>query len=317
MDVRRGTIRRAMSLHQNFFAWSEFDRSAALRVDAAWLAAERQGARARYLPVWRGHNLVVQADPPVALFLHRDAVDGLDGVEDSWFLGRVETASLFALDLSGIGDEAAAAALARRLAPDAAFLDLRQIGGLLPRADAAVLAYARGLAHWHQRHRFCGVCGHAANAAQGGHTRVCVNPACAATHFPRTDPATIMLVEAGDRCLLGRQSIWPAGMYSTLAGFVEIGESLEGAVAREVREESGIEVTDIRYHSSQPWPFPASLMLGFTARAVTTEIKLDDDELEDARWFSRADIARMPEMGLSLPRPVSIARRLIEDWMAG
>jgi NAD+ diphosphatase len=146
--------------------------------------------------------------------------------------------------------------------------------------------------------------------------RRCPNPACGATHFPRTDPAVIMLVVDGERCLLGRQSQWPPGMHSTLAGFVEPGESLERAVAREVREEAGIEIDDVAYHSSQPWPFPSSLMLGFTARATTTELRVDTTELEAARWFEKDWLlAHEDDDAFRLPRRDSIARRLIEDWL--
>jgi len=151
-----------------------------------------------------------------------------------------------------------------------------------------------------------------------GHTRECTDRACATIHFPRTDPATIMLVTDGDRCLLGRQKVWIPGMYSTLAGFVEPGESLEDAVAREVLEETGIAVGAVHYHSSQPWPFPANIMLGFHADATTTEIKVDYGELEDARWFERDWIlAHVDDDTFRLPRRDSIARRLVEDWLHG
>ncbi|MGA2228712.1 MAG: NAD(+) diphosphatase, partial [Syntrophobacteraceae bacterium] len=145
--------------------------------------------------------------------------------------------------------------------------------------------------------------------------RTCVNPQCGVVHFPRTDPAMIAIIRFGEKCLLGRQSIWPEHMYSALAGFVEPGESAEGAVAREVFEEVGLRVKDIRYHSSQPWPFPCSLMLGFTAEAVDERITLDDKELEEARWFGRGELQEAVENGtVKLPPPVSIAYRLIEDW---
>jgi NAD+ diphosphatase len=169
---------------------------------------------------------------------------------------------------------------------------------------------------WHARHRFCGVCGAPTESVEAGHVRRCTSPACGASHFPRTDPAVIMLVHDGDRALLGRQKIWPPGMYSTLAGFVEPGESLEETVAREVFEESGIRVAEVRYHSSQPWPFPASLMIGFHAAAASREIRMDQSELEDCGWFSRAELRDFGRQGKALPRADSIARRLIEDWLA-
>jgi NAD+ diphosphatase len=158
------------------------------------------------------------------------------------------------------------------------------------------------------------VCGGVTHSRDAGHRREC--GACGTSHFPRTDPAVIVLVHDGERCLLGRQSQWPAGMHSVLAGFVEPGESLEACVAREVAEESGILVDGVTYHSSQPWPFPQSLMIGFTARAVTTAILADDDELEHVGWYSRAFLKALPPDGpFRLPRPDSIARRLLDEWL--
>jgi NAD+ diphosphatase len=188
---------------------------------------------------------------------------------------------------------------------------LRLVATLLPADEAGLLGYARAMIFWRRQNRFCGVCGASTTAARGGHVLVCTNPACRHEHFPRTDPAIIVLISDGERALLGRQAAWPAGRYSTIAGFVEPGESLEDAVAREVFEETGVQVDLIEYHSSQPWPFPSSLMLGFTAHAVTTEVRLHDQELEDARWFTRAELAAgYPK----IPPNISISFRLIEDW---
>jgi NAD+ diphosphatase len=172
---------------------------------------------------------------------------------------------------------------------------------------------------WHTRHRYCGLCGSPTRSEEAGHMRRCTDAACNAMHFPRTDPAVIMLVTDGDRALLGRNKNFPLpGMYSTLAGFVEPGESLEDAVAREVREETGIEVGAVQYHSSQPWPFPGNIMLGFHAEARTTEITIDYGELEDARWFTRDWLSsHVDDDSFRLPRLDSIARRLIEDWLHG
>jgi NAD+ diphosphatase len=170
--------------------------------------------------------------------------------------------------------------------------------------------------HWHSRHGFCGVCGSPTLSASAGHVRKCTNPGCGSSHFPRTDPAVIMLAHDGERALLGRQKVWAKGMYSTLAGFVEPGESLEEAVRREVMEETGVAVGEVVYHSSQPWPFPASLMIGFHAEARSGTIDLVDGELEDAGWFTRAELRRFADQGKSLPRQDSIARQLVEDWLA-
>ena len=179
-----------------------------------------------------------------------------------------------------------------------------------------MLALARAILFWHARHRFCGLCGSPTRSEEAGHVRRCTDPACNTMHFPRTDPAVIMLVTQGEQALMGRSRHFPPGMYSTLAGFVEPGESLEEAVAREVREESGIEVGAVDYHSSQPWPFPANIMLGFHAQALTTEITVDFGELEDARWVERGWlIAHVDGDDFRLPRRDLIARRLIEDWL--
>jgi NAD+ diphosphatase len=191
-----------------------------------------------------------------------------------------------------------------------AFTDLRQVAGLLPPGEASVLAHARGLMHWRTKHRFCGICGSRCEARSAGHVMVCQG--CGAQHFPRTDPAVIMLVVRGDSCLLGHSHRFPSvTMYSTLAGFVEPGESLEDAVAREVLEETGVRVQDSEYHSSQPWPFPSSLMIGFTARATADAAPRADEELEDVRWFTREEIASGTP---GLPPPQSVSFRLIEDW---
>jgi len=185
------------------------------------------------------------------------------------------------------------------------------VASILPIEEAGLLSYARALVSWRSRNRFCGSCGAAMLAAKGGHVLACTNPDCHHEQFPRIDPAIIVLVSDGDRALLGRQAAWPAGRYSTIAGFVEPGESLEDAVAREVFEETGIEVDEIEYHSSQPWPFPSSLMLGFSARAKNSQIRLRDQELEDAQWFTRADLAAGRPI---MPPNVSISFRLIEHW---
>ena len=193
---------------------------------------------------------------------------------------------------------------------------LRAAGPGLSREDAGLVVQAQAMAEWHRSHRFCAQCGGPLSVAGGGYVLRCGS--CARQHFPRTDPAVIMLVSDGQRCLLGRQAAWPAGRYSTLAGFVDPGESLEDAVAREVLEEAGVEVTDVTYFGNQPWPFPSSLMVGFFARAVTTEIDVDGVELESARWFTRDEIRAETGAGtLVLPGGISISRSLIEAWYGG
>ena len=193
---------------------------------------------------------------------------------------------------------------------------LRTVGPTLSASDAALVVQAQALAEWHRAHRFCPRCGGALRSSGGGYVLRCEG--CERQHFPRTDPAVIMLVTDGDRALLGRQSSWPPGRFSTLAGFVDPGESLEQAVAREVMEEAGVEVTDVTYFGNQPWPFPSSLMVGFFARAVTTDIQVDGDELEAARWFTRDEMRAEAESGsLVLPGGISISRSLVEAWYGG
>ena len=296
----------------NFYTGG-LDRASHLRKDAEWLGERLAHASSRFVLVWRGHNLIAsyESAEPAAVFLPPDSIDAPG--KDAVLLGIEEECAYFALDLSAM--EAPLDIV--RAAPPSAFIDLRRVGPLLPRQHGSLLAFARGMAYWHQRHRFCGVCGRATRSEEAGHVRRCTNPACDASHIQRTDPAEIMLVhQGGERCLLGRQAAWPPGMHSTLAGFVEPGESLEEAVAREVFEETRIELGSVTYHSSQPWPFPASLMLGFHAEARTTEITVDKAELDDARWYERAWLlAHQDDEHFRLPRRDSIARRLLEDWL--
>lgn len=296
----------------NFYAAGGLDRHGQRRGDAAWLAERLAHSSSRFVPVWRSQSLVVALDgaAPRAALLARSELGAIEG--ETILLGIHEECAYFAIDLSHHENPAA---LLRHAAP-VAFTDLRRVGPLLPRQEGSLLAYARGIAWWHGRHRFCGVCGSPTVSEEAGHVRRCTNPDCKAQHFPRTDPAVIMLVHDGDRCLLGRQRVWLKGMHSTLAGFLEPGESLEEAVAREVFEETGVVVDDVNYHSSQPWPFPASIMLGFHARARTTALNVNYDEIESARWFERDFLlTHADDDDFRLPRRDSIARRLIEDWL--
>jgi NAD+ diphosphatase len=294
----------------NPYAGSPLDRASRLRDDAAWLRGALDDQATRWAPVWRSKNLLQCAAErqPRALMLPGAHIDAVRADHPWSFLGLGETGALFAIDLSVVDDPAA-------LVPAAGqFADLRSVAGLLPPGEAAVLAHARGMMHWRQRNRFCANCGHPTEARHAGNATHC--PACDTPHFPRTDPAVIMLVTRGDMALLGHSQRFPlATMYSTLAGFVEPGESLEEAVAREVLEETGVRVGEVSYHSSQPWPFPASVMLGFYAEALSEEIVLDRTELEDARWFSRRQVRDPEAHGFTVPRSDSIARRLIDDWL--
>jgi NAD+ diphosphatase len=289
---------------RNIFAGPYLDRAAHLRQDPAWFAAALADERSRAIPVWNSRNLIAEGDIPRAVYVELSRVppERLNGT-DLVLLGRFGDTSFFTYEIESIEPP--------RVLPGTRFEDLRLVASLLPIDEAGLLGYARAIISWRRRHRFCGTCGAKTVAAKSGHVLVCSDPSCRHEQFPRIDPAIIVLVSDGERALLGRQASWPIGRYSTIAGFVEPGESLEDAVAREVLEETGIEVDRIEYHSSQPWPFPASLMLGFTAHAVTSEVHLRDQELEDARWFSRADIA---STGALLPPRQSISFRLIEHW---
>jgi NAD+ diphosphatase len=297
----------------NPYTGSPLDRAAHRRDDPAWLGAALADPGSQWTPVWRGRSLMrsVTAGQPEAVLLGGQAAAEVRLAGGPWaLLGLHEDAApVFAVDVS------AAEEPALLLPPDSGtFTDLRAVAGLLPPDDAAILAHARGLMHWRTHHRFCANCGQPVEPRSAGNSTLC--PACGTQHFPRTDPAVIMLVMRGERALLGHSARFPiANMYSTLAGFVEPGESLEEAVAREVFEETGVRVGRVHYHSSQPWPFPASIMLGFFAEALTEAITLDPAEIEDARWFTRDEVRNATAHGFAVPRSDSIARRLIEDWM--
>jgi len=258
--------------------------------------------------VWNSLNLVAGGEPAADDTALRAALLAVDEIAprrppELVLLGRRDGTDLFACEIES--DEPPATPAGTR------FAELRTVAALMPEDQAGLLGYARAMINWRRTHRHCGRCGTRTVPAKAGHVLICTNPFCRHEQFPRLDPAIIVLVIDGDRVLLGRQASWPAGRYSTIAGFVEPGESLEDAVAREVQEETGIHVDGIEYHSSQPWPFPSSLMLGFTARALSHDIQLRDLELEDARWFTREDIVSGTPF---LPPNVSISFRLIEDW---
>jgi NAD+ diphosphatase len=267
------------------FAGGALDRAAERRSDEAWIAAARNDPRARAVLVGPG-GVVLAGDAPALAPIEADG----------YFLG--------------VADGGVPLFVAQAPA-DAELTGLREAAAILSHADAGLVAYASALAHWHDTHRFCGVCGEQTEAREAGHSRRCTN---GHAHHPRTDPVVIMLVSDRDRLLLGRRPPWPAGRYSCLAGFVEPGESLEAAVAREVLEEAGVIVGAVAYRLSQPWPFPLSLMLGFEAVYASGEARVADAELEDVAWFTRDEIAAGTPL---LPPPFTIARRLIDGWLEG
>jgi NAD+ diphosphatase len=274
----------------NTFTGAAVDRAATRRTDERWLAERLADPRSRALGV-TPDGVLVQGDRAARMPL------AALGAQELVFLGLEDGDALFAVAVDGARD-------------GTRVVGLREAGALLPQAEGGLVAYAAGLLNWHRRHPRCSVCGTATVMGEGGHVRRCPN--CGAVHHPRTDPVVIMLVTDGERALLGRQPSWPPGRYSALAGFVEPGESLEEAVAREVLEEAGVETRDIRYVSSQPWPFPSSLMLGFTASHAAGEPGTRDAELEDVRWFTREQLREV-----DIPPPLAIARRLIDGWLSG
>jgi NAD+ diphosphatase len=295
----------------NYFITHTVDRVSEKRRDDAWIAARLEDEKTRFVPVWHSKSFfdTNESSSPVFLLPH-DVRDLIDTAESVVLLGVNGDSTYFAIGLLSEGDSPPV-----ELAELGRFRDLRRMALLLDEHDCALLAYAKAMVYWHHRHRFCGDCGGPTASVGGGFLRVCVNEQCGQQHFPRTDPAIIVLVASGERCLLGRQPSWPEGMYSTLAGFVEPGEGLEAAVIREVQEETGIEVKGMHYFTSQPWPFPSSLMLGFMAQAANEAIRVDGDELENARWFTREEMRDMLKQGaLSIPFKLAISYHLIENW---
>ena len=287
----------------NVFAGAFVDRSGERRKDPEWLARAARSKECRFVPVW-GNKCLVGGDPLSAVLLSREQSGHYIDDDHLIFLGLFRDHPAFAYSID--------AELPPPYAELGEFQDLRFLGTVLSPEEANLAAHARALVLWHATQIFCGTCGSSARPGSGGNTRICMNPDCGREIFPRVDPAIIVLVSNGDRCLLGRQATWPEGRYSTIAGFTEPGESLEDAVRREVYEETNVRVGDIRYHSSQPWPFPASLMLGFVAEAVSSDIQLNDGELEDAQWFTRKELrSGFPK----LPFRISIARRLVDHWI--
>ncbi len=301
------------------------DRAGELRKDPAWLEDQWNRPDCCILLLKNDANLMrwqmAQEKSPVTIKHTRHEVEGLLAQAGTpVFLGLDNGMPLFALDVSHCDRQVMQPILA-----DNEFIDLRQAGWLLSAQEAALLAYARGLLYWHRHSGFCGTCGSPTEVRHGGHMQLCSNINCARMIFPRTDPAVIMLVEhwpdsGPPRCLLGRNARFAARMMSTLAGFVDPSESLEETVTREVFEECGIEVDQVTYQASQPWPFPSSIMLGFRARAITTEIRVDQSEIEEAGWFSVEELSDFGEWGdegegYCLPRRDSIARFLVESWI--
>ena len=307
-----------LSLITNTFAGNPLDRASERRVDPAWLKERLDDPDTLAVAIWNGKPLVEDAPGPdkavriayLPIGLARE-VAGSD--QRMLFLGLWKGTAVYAVDLEGSPDPADGPlnGLGR-------FEDLRAIALRLPGADAAILATAKAMFEWRRRHGFCPNCGQPTIAIDGGWKRIC--EACRTEHFPRTDPVVIMLPTFGERCLLGRQAIWPKGMYSALAGFLEPGESIEEACAREIKEEAGLTAVSVRYHSTQPWPYPSSLMIGLMAEVSDDQATPDQTELEAVRWFTREETRAMLRNEIpdaKAPGAMAIAHQLIKTWSEG
>ena len=298
----------------NTFAGNPLDRAGELRTTDGWLAEQAARTDALAMVFWAGRPLLEDhADGPrlawIALTHARDLAPDPD---QELFLGLWKDAPVFAVELEGSVDPATGPV--RGLG---AFTEMREAAAVLPGADAAMAGGAKSLFDWRRRHGFCANCGHETKTTAGGWRRVC--PSCSAEHFPRVDPVTIMLPTYRGRCLLGRQAAWPAGRMSALAGFLEPGETIEEACAREIKEEADLTVTAVRYHSSQPWPFPSQLMIGLIAEVADDDATPDQTELEAVAWLTR-DEARAVLAGthaIHAPPKFAIARTLIQAWVDG
>jgi NAD+ diphosphatase len=313
------------------YAFNPLDRCAGKRDDEAFVAGLLCDPHTRLMVIGRDRPaLKITAAGVDPLFTLEEA-RALGVLREIVLLGRDGERALFGAQLDD------GAIVARESADEGAFIetwrliitarpdillkDLRAITmeGLLPVERIGALGQAKSLLHWHARHRYCSMCGGRTELASAGYRRECRS--CGAQHFPRTDPVVIMLAVRGDRCLMGRQPRFNKGMYSALAGFLEPGETIEDAVRREISEESGVRVGRVAYHASQPWPFPSSIMIGCIAEALSDAIEIDRAELEDCRWFSRADVEAMlagaHPQGFLAPNPVAIAHHLVRAWVAG
>jgi NAD+ diphosphatase len=290
-----------LSAYTNIFAGNPLDRASERRSDEDWIASELAAETTLALPMWNGAPLVEddgRGGVRLAYIPPSLASEISGGAERLLFLGLWKETAVFALDLEGPADPAAVP-----LAGLGRFEDLRGLALRLQETEAAIAATAKGVFEWRRRHRHCSVC-----------------PACGAQHFPRTDPVAIMLAAQGERCLLGRQAVWPKGMWSALAGFIEPGETIEEGCARELMEEAGVAAVSVRYHSTQPWPYPSSLMIGLIAEVAPGDAAPNDKELEAVRWFTRdqaRDLLAGRLEGAFAPPRLAIAHHLIEAWTAG
>ena len=305
----------------NMFANNPLDRAGHLRTDEGWLASQIAANDALFVPLWRGDALVLPEaaagqgrdvawlpKAAISAFLNNDVI----------FLGlNRNNAPRFAVDISLLEAPEQTAPFDALCRAGGVFENLRTLAmvGDIPATELAILAQGKGLLEWHATHGFCSKCGAKSVIAEGGYKRSCIS--CEADHFPRTDPVVIMLPYLGDKCLLGRQAGWPENLFSALAGFMEPGETIEEAVARETMEEAGVAISSVHYHSTQPWPFPSSLMIGCLAEAENETISVDEKELAEARWFSVTEIkdAFNGTAEFDIPPSLAIAHHLIKAFV--
>lgn len=304
------SIDRITRSRRNRFTSVRLDRLVEFRDDTEWVEKAQNSKSARFVPLWRSRSLLTNTEHgQIATYLKAGELEHPDSIQPPTLLGTDGKRYFFAVS---INDKQREQVLT--LYPEAQFIDLRRASVDMDAKHAGVLAYAKALHYWQHRHTFCGACGSPNRLCSSGHKLICSNDECARQSFPRIDPAIIVLVTQGDACLLGRNANWPEKRFSTLAGFVEPGESLEDAVVREVFEEASVRLNRIRYVSSQPWPFPASSMCGFYAEAENRDCETSD-ELQELRWYNVSSLENAVMDGsVILSPPVSIAFRLLADW---
>jgi NAD+ diphosphatase len=308
----------ALDVFLNTFAGNPLDRASDRRTDGKWLAEQLAAPDALGFVLWNGKPFVEKSQPregggdlQIAYLPAKLVGELAGGTERLLFMGLWQDTAIFAVDLADKADPSEGP-----LQGLGAFEDLRAVALRVPAPEAAILATAKAMFEWRRRHDHCAVCGEASRAVDGGWKRKC--PSCETEHFPRTDPVVIMLPYHGDRCMLGRQEAWPKGMFSALAGFLEPGEAIEEACARELNEEAGLHAVRVRYHSSQPWPYPSSLMIGLIAEVEDEEGAPDQTELSEVRWFTRDEARQLLAgqlEGVAAPGKLAIAHQLIKAWV--
>ena len=301
---------------QHIFAGNPLDRGERERRDEKWIKDQISNPTSKFLPIWESRVLVSSQEPLRLGWLDSDQLANAKFDSAPFLLGMLNDSTYFTIDMS----KSTQSAESIEKLTDYKFEDSRTAAEALELEDTGILAQARAQINWHNRHGFCSVCGNETSVKRGGQKRECTK--CEAEHFPRVDPVIIMVVHDRDYCLLGqsRGRLAATNRYSALAGFVDQAESIEEAVSREVMEEAGIRVKNVTYHSSQPWPFPSSLMIGCHAEADTTEISMDTEEMTDVKWFNRQEVLAAlngENANLLIPGRIAIAHHLIRSWAEG